>query len=503
MDVGLLQGFANALSPVNVGWALLGSLVGTLIGVLPGLGPASALSILLPITLHLPPDAALITMMAIYYGAQYGGSTTAILINVPGEVSSVATCLDGYPLARQGRAASALAIVAIGSFAAATASIALLGWLAPPLAALSLLFGPPEYFALLLVSLLALAALSGPSPVRGALAALLGLLLTTVGLDPLDGIPRFTFGSVNLSTGFDIVPVLIGLFGVGEVLRNMESNLKAVFVGRLSRWFPMPSRSELAASAAPIARGSVVGFVLGLLPGMGSSVTTWIAYDLEKRISRTPERFGQGEIAGVASPEAANNATAISGMIPLMAFGIPTVPALAIMLAALQIYGLQPGPLLFEQHAAFTWTVIAAMYVGNAICLVLNLPLVGLWSRIASVPYRLLGPLILIIALIASYGSRNSLFDVWVVIAFGLLGYLLRKIGWPPAPLILGLVLGTLFESSLRQSLAMSDGSLAIFVQRPLSAALLSIGAVAVATAAWLAHRRRTRRAADEAPDWA
>ena len=503
MDAGLIQGFASALSWSNLAYATVGSLVGTLIGVLPGLGPSSALSILLPLTLYLQPESALIMLMAIYYGAQYGGSTTAILINVPGEVSSVATCLDGYPLARQGRAASALAIVAIGSFLAATGSIILLAWIAPPLAELSLLFGPPEYFSLVLFSLVALAGFSGSSPIRGALAALLGLILTTVGLDPLDGIHRFTFGNVNLMSGFDLVPALIGLFGIGEVLRSMESDLKAVFLGQLGRLFPMPSRSELRQSLLPIARGSFVGFFLGLLPGMGASITTWIAYDLEKRVSKHPERFGKGELAGVAAPESANNATAISGMIPLMAFGIPTVPALAIILAALQIYGLQPGPLLFAQHAHFTWTVIAAMFIGNVICLLLNLPLVGMWARLAAVPYHVLGPMILAFALIGAYTPRNSLFDVWIAIAFGVLGYLLRKISWPAAPLILGLVLGPMFESSLRQSLSMSDAGVLILFERPISASLLSVGILAVVGAFVIARRRaRAGVVATSKEDW-
>ena len=492
-EATLLHGFAHALSLQNLFYAFIGAAGGTLVGVLPGLGPASALAILLPVTAFLPPVGAITMLLAIYYGSQYGGSTTAILMNVPGEVSSVVTALDGYPLAQQGRAAAALTVAGLGSFLAGTASILLLAWIAPLLAEASLLFGAPEYFALMVVSLSALVALSGRSLVTGILAATLGLTLTTIGLDPIDGTARLAFGNVNLMSGLDVVPVLVGLFGMAEVLISMEARIGAIAAARLKSWFSFSAWREALASSGAMARGGAIGFVLGLLPGMGPGITTWIAYDVEKRLAREPERFGRGAIEGVAAPEAANNATAIAGVVPLLAFGIPTVPALAILLAALQIYGVQPGPLLFGEKAEFTWTIIAAMFIGNFMCLVLNLPLVGLWARLVNVPYGILGPIILAICLVAGYAPRNSLFDVWTVIVFGIVGYGLRKLDWPPAPMVLGLLLGPTVEKSLRQSLAMSGGDASIFFTRPLSLALL-IGGAALVGSALLLRAREARR---------
>lgn len=490
MDIGILSGFANAMSPNNLLFAFVGSFLGTLIGVLPGLGPASTLAMLLPLTLQLPPEAGISMLMAVYYGSQYGGSTTAILLNVPGEISSAATCIDGYALAKQGRGASALSVVAVGSFIAAVVSIALISQLAPLLANVSLLFGPPEYFFLIAMSLVVVIALSRSSIVDGAIAAIVGLLLTTVGLDPLDGVQRFTFGNAALMSGFDLVPVLVGLFGVGEVLASMERELKAIYAGKPGGIFFRPALGDLRASMGAILRGSGLGFVFGIIPGVGPAVTTWLSYDLERRISPTPERFGIGAIQGVAGPESANNATAIAGMAPLMAFGIPTVPSLGIILAALQIYGLQPGPLLFTQNAVFTWTIIAAMFVGNLFCLILNLPLVGLWARLVSVPYRVLGPVILGACLISAYTARNSMFDVWIVVAFGVVGWVWRKVGMPIAPFILGIVLGPTLESSLRQSFSMSNGDMLIILSRPLALGILVVGVLIVC--AGLATREKS-----------
>lgn len=480
MDFGLLYGLKNALVFENLVFAFIGVLGGTLVGVLPGLGPASTLAILLPLTLYLKPTAAIIMLMAIYYGAQYGGSTTAILVNIPGEVSSVVTTLDGFPLSRQGRAASALAIAAVGSFFAGTMSIVVLSYTAPILAGIALLFGPPEYFGLVLLSLMALSSFSGRSLIKGIVAAILGLLLTTVGVDPLEGVPRFTFGNIDLMLGFDVVPVLVGLFGIGEVLVTMEEEVTAIFEGKLDRLFVLPKIKEIIKCAGAILRGSFIGFILGILPGMAASITTWIAYDVEKRVSKNKNQFGQGALEGVASPESANNATAISGMIPLIAFGIPTVPVLAILLAALQINGLQPGPLLFTKYADFTWTIIGAMYIGNLMCLILNLPLVGVWARLVTVPYKFLGPVILGICLVAGYSPRNNMFDVWVTLIFGVVGYLFKKTGWPLPPLVLGLILGATFEMSLRESMMMSGGDISIFLGRPIAIGLIVAGLVLI-----------------------
>ena len=410
-------------------------------------------------------------LAGIYYGAMYGGSTTSILVNVPGEASSVPTCLDGFQMTKQGRAGEALAIAAIGSFIAGTFGTIALSVMAPALAKMALKFGPPEYFALVFFSLTMLVSFSEGSLLKGLIAGGVGMYLACVGVDPLSGKQRLTLGSVHFSGGMDVIPVLMGLFGIGEVLTSAEEGILQLYEGKLGHL--LPRGRELAKGIWASIRGTISGFILGLLPGMIPAVTSFIAYDLEKRISKTPQRFGTGCIEGVAAPEAANNATSQAGFIPLMSLGIPTSPTLAVILAALMMYGLQPGPFLFIRHADFAWAVIASMYIGNIILLILNLPLVGLWARLCLVPYRYIGPIVLGVCLVGAFSVRNRLFDIMTCIIFGILGYLMKRYHWPAAPLILGLILGPMLEQSLRQSLELSGGSPFILLSRPISLTLI------------------------------
>ena len=476
MDSGLLGGFLGALSFTNLIYCFIGCVLGTFVGVLPGLGPAATSAILLPLTTYMPPSGAIIMLAGIYYGAMYGGSTTSILVNVPGEASSVPTCLDGFQMTKQGRAGEALAIAAIGSFIAGTLGTMALSFMAPGLAKVALKFGPPEYFALVLFSLTALVGFSEGSLLKGLIAGGVGMWLACVGIDPLSGKQRLTFGSIHFTGGMDVIPVLMGLFGIAEVLSSAEEGILHLYEGTLGRL--IPRGRELMKGLTASIQGTVSGFVLGLLPGMIPAVTSFIAYDIEKRISKTPQKFGTGCIEGVAAPEAANNATSQAGFIPLMALGIPTSPTLAIILAALMMYGLQPGPFLFLQHGDFAWSVIASMYIGNVILLILNLPLVGLWARLCLVPYHYIGPTVLGVCLVGAFSVRNNLFDVVTCVGFGILGYLMKKRHWPSTPLILGLILGPMLEQSLRQSLELSGGSPVILFTRPISVTLIALTAV-------------------------
>jgi putative tricarboxylic transport membrane protein len=472
----LIVGTMNVLAPANLFYCFLGAFFGTLVGVLPGLGPASTIAILLPMTMYLDKTGSIIMLAGIYYGAQYGGSTTSILVNIPGEVSSVPTCFDGYPMTKDGRAGQALWIAAVGSFIAGTAGAIAVTVIGPGLAKYALQFGPPEYTGLLFFSLTAVVSLSGSglSILRGLAAGLVGMLLSSIGIDPLTGTPRLYFGFTGLMRGLEIIPVTVGLFGIGEILANAEAGILKIYEGTLGKM--MPRGQELRKGLLASLRGTAVGLPLGVLPGFVPAVSSFIAYDLEKRISKYPERFGTGVIEGVGGPEAANNATAQTGFIPLMAFGIPTSASTAIILAALMIYGLQPGPVLFESNKLFVWTVIASMYIGNIMLLVLNLPLVGVWARISQIPYKYLGPIILGVCLIGAYSPRNAMFDVWVAIIFGVAGYLMKRVKWPMGPLILGFLLGPMLEISLHQSLNMG-GPLILF-NRPIAAGLFLLAIV-------------------------
>jgi putative tricarboxylic transport membrane protein len=485
----LLYGFSIAFEFRNLLFCLVGCIIGTLVGVLPGIGPAGALAMLLPVTITMSPVSAVIMLAGIYYGAMYGGSTTAILINIPGEAASIVTTIDGNRMAQQGRAGPALAIAAIGSFVAGTLAVLGLMLVAPPLASVALAFQSPEYVALVILGLTFLSYLSLGSMPRAMMMAAAGLLLGTVGNDPVGGVNRFTFGSSELGDGFGLVPVVVGLFGVSEVLINLyqREGIRTVTekIGRL-----LPTREDMARSVMPILRGSGIGFLIGLLPGGNAIIAAILSYAIERRSSKTPERFGKGAIEGVAGPEAANNAASVSCFVPVLTLGVPTNAIMALLLAALMIHGVLPGPQLINRNPELFWGTIASMHIGNAMLLVLNLPLVGLWVRLLRVPYNYMFPLILLFCVLGAYTVGNSTFDLFVMIGFGVLGFVMRIAGFEPAPLILAYILGPLFEENLRRALVVSDGSFAVFLERPITLSLLSI-AVAVPLLSVLIPRLR------------
>src|ERR687897_701746 len=471
----LLSGFAAALSWYYLLYALAGCVLGTLIGVLPGLGPSAGTAILMPLTFTLDATGAIIMLAAIYYGAMYGGTVTSVLINVPGEAASVITCIDGHQMAKQGRGGTALGIAAIGSFVGGIAATIALIVVAPPLARLALSFGPPEFFALMLVGLALITGLAGTSLVAGLVMAVLGLLIALVGIDPVRGAPRFTFGLPNLYDGVGFIPVVMGLFGIAEILFTIERPYREVIKTKLTSL--IPSREEWRRSLGAIARGTGIGFFLGLIPGVGAIIPTFTAYVVEKRISKTPEQFGHGAIEGVAAPETANNAYANAAMIPLLTLGIPSSPTIAVLMGAFIINGLTPGPFLFQERPDLVWAVIASFFLGNILLLVLNLPFVGLWARILYLPFQYVCVGTLLFCVIGAYSLQQSVFDVGVMIACGVIGYGLRKIDLPVAPFILGLILGPFIEKSLRTSLEMSGGDFSIFYTRPLCLGLLLLAA--------------------------
>jgi len=473
---GLMQGFAVALQPMNLLWCFVGVVLGTVIGVMPGLGPPATIAMLLPLTFLMNPAAAMIMLAGIYYGAKYGGSTTSILLNVPGESASVATCIDGYQMARNGRAGAALGIAAIASFIAGTVGVLGLMLIAPPLARMSLAFSSPEYFALMALGLAMVVLLGGDSMVKALLATLVGLWLAGIGTDLFSQTSRFTFGRMELLSGIDFVVVAIGVFAIGEVLANMHERggAPAIAVPKGLRNL-LPTRQDLKDSRFAFANGSLVGFFIGVLPGAGSTIASFISYGIEKAVSRHPEKFGQGVVEGVAAPEGANNAETGGALIPMLTLGIPGSSTTAVLLAALVLWGFKPGPLFIPENPAMFWGLVASMYLGNVMLLVLNLPLVPVFAQVLRAPTYVLYPLVLGISVVGVYSTSSSLFDVWLLAGFGLGGYLMRKLDYPSAPLILGLVLGGAMERALRQSLMMSDGSLSILVARPVSAVMLSL----------------------------
>jgi len=470
----LIYGFSVGLQPVNLLFCFFGALLGTLIGVLPGLGPVGAIAILLPATFHMSPTPAIIMLAGIYYGAMYGGSTTSILVNIPGEAASVVTCLDGYQMARQGRAGPALGMAAFGSFIAGTFGVVMVTVLAVPLAAFALKFGSPEYFGLCLLGLTLITYLSSGSPIKAIIMGAFGLILSCVGLDTIHGSPRMTFNLMQLWDGIDLVPVAMGLFGIPEVLENIEKpQTTEILKTKIKSFFP--TLADWIQSKWPIVRGSILGFFIGVLPGGHPVIASFLSYGVEKRVSKEPERFGKGAIEGVAGPEAANNSATAGGFIPLFILGIPSNVVMALMFGALMIHGLRPGPQLLQSHPDLFWGVISSMYIGNVMLLILNLPLIPMWVQVLKVPHRILFPLILLFCIIGSYSLKNSSFDVLVMMIFGLLGYLFRKFEFEPAPLCLAFVLGPMVETNLRQSLLLSEGSFLIFFTRPISAVLISI----------------------------
>ena len=468
----IAMGFSVVAEPMNLLFCFVGVLLGTLIGVLPGLGPGPTISLLLPLTYHLNPVSSIIMVAGIYYGAKYGGSTTSILLNIPGEVDSVVTCLDGYQMARQGRAGPALGISAFGSFIAGTFATLGLMLVAPALARFALSFGPPEMFALMVLALTLITFMSSGSQVKGLAMATLGLFLGSIGLDIFTNVDRFVFGYNFLLEGLGIVPVIVGLFGVGEVLSNLEVQLKAeIFQKRVSNL--LPSLQDWKDSIWPIIRGTFIGFFVGLIPGGGGIASTFASYTIEKRISKHPEKFGNGVIEGVAGPEAANNACSGANFIPLMTLGIPTNGIMAIIFASLLINGLQPGPHLIKNQPALFWGVIASMYVGNVMLVILNLPLIGIWVRFLTIPYSILAPLILFFCLLGAYTLKNAVADLIIMLVFGILGFLMRKFRYEGAPLIMGFVISELVEGAFIRSLLMSGGSFTIFFTRPISCVLM------------------------------
>jgi putative tricarboxylic transport membrane protein len=477
MDIvsGLLHGFAVALEPMNLLWCFVGVLLGTIVGIMPGLGPPATIAMLLPLTAHINPAGAMIMLAGIYYGAKYGGSTTSILLNVPGESASVVTCLDGYQLARKGRAGAALGIAAIASFIAGTVGVIGLMVVAPPLARLALAFSSPEYFGLMSLGLAMVVLLAGRSLVKALLAMLVGLWISGIGTDPFTTTSRFTFGRMELLSGIDFVVVAIGVFALGEVLANMQAREEpqALPVPKGLRNL-LPTVQDLRDCRFAFVNGSVIGFLIGVLPGAGSTIASFISYGVEKAFSRRRDEFGTGVIEGVAAPEGANNSETGGALVPLLTLGIPGSGTTAILLAALVLWGFKPGPLFISENPQLFWGLVASMYIGNVLLLILNLPLVPLFAQVLRAPAYVLYPAIIGLSLIGVYSVSGSLFDLGLVAAFGLLGYVMRKLDYPSAPLILGLVLGGAMERALRQSLMMSEGSLTILVSRPLAAAMLS-----------------------------
>ncbi|HEX7372654.1 MAG TPA: tripartite tricarboxylate transporter permease [Thermodesulfobacteriota bacterium] len=461
-------GFSVALQPVNLFYCFAGVFIGTLIGVLPGIGPVGAMSLLLPTTFKSTPEAAIIMLAGIYYGAMYGGSTTSILVNIPGEAASVVTCLDGYQMARQGRAGPALGIAAFGSFIAGTLSILGLMLLAPPLSRIAIQFGPPEYFTLMVLGLTILIYLAHGSMPKALIMAGLGIVLGLIGLDSINARPRFTFERMELIDGVGLVPIVMGLFGISEVLLNLEQVIRRdIFETKIKGLFP--SVKDWRESLGAMTRGSLLGFFLGILPGGGAVISSFISYAIEKRVSKHPEKFGKGAIEGVAGPEAANNAATGGAFIPLLTLGIPPNVVMAMLLGAFMIHGVQPGPLMMKQNPGIFWGVIVSMYIGNFMLLVLNLPLIGMWVQVLKVPYKILFPLILLFCLIGVFSVAGNAWDIVVMLGFAVIGYLMKKFDYEPAPLVLAFVLGRMAEESIRQSLVLSRGDLLVFFKHPIS----------------------------------
>lgn len=478
MDIfsGLWNGFAVALVPINLWWCFVGVFLGTVVGIMPGLGPPATIAMLLPLTFQMAPASAMIMLSGIYYGAKYGGSTTSILLNVPGESASVVTCLDGYQMARKGRAGAALGIAAIASFIAGTVGVLGLMLVAPPLAKFALSFSSPEYFALMVLGLAMVVLLAGRSMLKALLAMLVGLWIATMGTDLFSSTSRFTFGNMEMLDGIDFVVVAIGIFALGEVFCNMETR-EAAQVLPVPKGLRnlLPTLQDLKDCRFAFINGSVVGFITGVLPGAGSTIASFISYGIEKAVSQRRELFGTGIIEGVAAPEGANNSETGGALVPLLTLGIPGSGTTAILLAALVLWGFKPGPLLIQEHPDLFWGLVASMYIGNVMLLVLNLPLVPVFAQLLRLPVHILYPLIFGISIVGVYTVSGSLFDLSMLMAFGLLGYLMRKLDYPAAPMVLGLVLGDAMERALRQSLMMSQGDLMILVGRPISAVMLAL----------------------------
>jgi putative tricarboxylic transport membrane protein len=478
MDIfsGLISGFQVVLQPINFLYCFVGVFVGTLIGVLPGIGPTGTMAILLPSTFGVSPAASIIMLAGIYYGAMYGGSTTSILLNIPGEAASVVTCLDGYQMARKGRAGPALGMSAMGSFIGGTLSIIGLMFFVYTLAEVALKFGPPEYFAVMCLGMTTVTYLAKGSLIKSVVMAIVGLILGCVGTDAISGKLRFTFGIPDLWDGVGLIPLVMGFFGITEVLLNIEKTLevkRVIFATRVKNLFP--NLEDWKKSMGPIIRGTLLGFFLGIIPGAGAITASFVSYSVEKKVSKHPEEFGKGAIEGVAGPETANNAATGGAFIPLLALGFPSSSVMAVLLGAFIIHGVTPGPMLIMKNPDVFWGTIASMYIGNGMLLILNLPLIGLWVQVLKVPYSILFPLIILFCLIGCYSVENKIFDILMMVFFGLAGYLLTKLEYEPAPLIMAFILGPMLERSFRQSLIMSNGSLSIFFTRPIAGVALAL----------------------------
>ncbi|QIB35385.1 tripartite tricarboxylate transporter permease [Ancylobacter pratisalsi] len=493
----LALGFSVAFSFQNLIYCFIGVLLGTLIGVLPGLGPVPTIAMLLPITFGLPPVAALIMLAGIYYGAQYGGSTTAILINLPGESSSVVTAIDGYQMARQGRAGAALATAALGSFFAGSVATFLLAVFAPPLSDLALKFGPPEYFALMVLGLVASVALASGSVIKALAMVVLGILLGLSGQDVYTGTPRFTFDILELADGIEFVALAMGVFGIGEIIRNLEDeHSRTVMVQKVKGL--LLSKDDIKRIIGPVVRGTFLGSFLGILPGGGAVLSSFAAYSIEKRISRYPARFGKGAIEGVAAPESANNAGAQTSFIPMLTLGIPSNPVMALMIGALIIQGIVPGPNVVSEQPDLFWGIVASMWIGNFMLVVLNLPLIGVWVRLLTVPYHILFPLIVGFCCIGVYSVNNNEFSVYTMALFGFIGYVLVKLDCEPAPLLLGFIIGPMLEEYLRRAMLISRGDPTVFFTRPISATMLGLAVFALAVVLLPSVRRKREEAFKE-----
>jgi putative tricarboxylic transport membrane protein len=495
----LLFGFQVTMQPLMLFSCFIGVAIGTLVGVLPGLGPVAAISLLLPATFHAPPVASIIMLAGIYYGAMYGGSITSILVNLPGEAASVVTCLDGYQMARKGRAGVALGISAFGSFIAGTVGVIGLTFLAPPLAAMALRFGPPEYFAVMVLGLSILIFMAGGSMIKSLMMACFGLIIGNVGMDLITAQPRFTFGTDILLDGVGLVPLVMGLFGISEILMNVEELLTSRKVFQTNLKGMLPNLQDWKDSIGPIMRGSVLGFFLGILPGGGAVISSFVSYGIERKISKNPDEFGKGAIAGVAGPESANNSATAGAFIPLLTLGLPSNAVMAILLGALMIFDTPPGPRLVSMHPEIFWGIIASMYIGNVMLLVLNIPLIGIWVKILKIPYPILFPLIILFCLIGVYSLNNKTTEIGLMIIFGVLGYLMKKFKFDGAPLILAMVLGPLMDKSLRQALLMSGGNPHIFLESPICIAMFSIVAIVLLILPLLPMVSRLRNKVSEA----
>ena len=483
----LMMGFSVLFTPENLYFCFLGSMVGTLVGVLPGIGPLAALALLLPVTFQLSAVAGLGMLAAIFYGAMYGGSTTSILVNIPGEAASVVTALDGHQMALRGRAGAALGMAAISSFVAGTLSLVALTFFSPILTTVAIRFGPPENFGLMVLGLVSCLYMIHGSKIKGVLMIALGFLAATVGMDVVNGRDRFTLGDVDLSAGIEILSVVIGLYGVAEILANVETVATNHVLGKKIKGL-WPTLADWRASWWPMMRGSVVGFFLGLVPGGGPVTASFVSYTMERRLARDPGRFGKGAIEGVAGPEAANNAAVSGGMIPLFTLGIPGNAVTALLLGALVIQGVQPGPTVITTRPDLFWGVVASMYVGNVFLLVLNLPLVGLWVQCLRIPYRVLFPMILLLSIVGTYSANKNVFDLWVMLGFGVAGYFLRKLQYEFSPFLIAFVLAPMLEQSLRQSMVMSPDGIMIFGQRPIAAGLV-VASVVLAVLVFRQHK--------------